>query len=301
MQTTGLLRSEFVELRQFAARYPDLMAAANVNLRLLAVLAHPDDESLGVGATLAKYASEGVETSLVTATRGQAGRYYGHRPGVDHPGPAALGKIREQELRAAAATLGVRDVTLLDYEDQRLDAAAPREAIAQIADHVRRLRPHVVITFPPDGAYGHPDHVAVSQFTTAALVLAADRAFDGPTGLPPHVVSKLYYMVWPEEVWAVYQQAFRKLVSIVDGVERQAVPWPDWAITTVVDTREFWATGWRAVLCHDSQVSNYEGLKNLPPERQAKIWSEQAFYRALSLVNGGRVRETDLFEGVGPD
>jgi len=274
------------------------MTAADESLKLLAVLAHPDDESLGVGATLAKYAAEGVETYLITATRGQAGRYYGHPPGEHHPGPSALGKIREHELRAAAATLGVRDVTVLDYDDQRLDAAAPREAIAQIAHHVRRLRPQVVITFPPDGAYGHPDHVAISQFTTAAVVLAADGGLGGPARLPPHVVSKLYYMVWNEDVWTVYQQAFRKLVSTVDGVERQAVPWPQWAITTVLDTRAFWATGWRAVLCHDSQVSNYEGLKNLPAELQATIWGEQAFYRALSLVNGGRVRETDLFEGV---
>jgi LmbE family N-acetylglucosaminyl deacetylase len=273
----------------------------NGNLRLLAVLAHPDDESLGVGATLAKYASEGVETYVITATRGQAGRYYGRRPGENHPGPTELGTIRERELRAAAATLGVREVTLLSYEDQRLDAAAPREVIAEIADHLRRLRPHVVITFPPDGAYGHPDHVAISQFATAALLLAADRGFEAPSGLLPHVVSKLYYIVWPVEVWTVYQQAFRRLVSVVDGVERQAVPWPGWTITTVVDTRAHWATGWRAVLCHDSQVSNYEGLKNLPPEQQARIWAEQAFYRAFSLVNGGRVRETDLFDGVRPD
>jgi LmbE family N-acetylglucosaminyl deacetylase len=274
------------------------MPLSEEKLILLAILAHPDDESLGIGATLAKYAAEGVGTFLITATSGQAGRYYGHPPGEHHPGPDALGKIRESELRAAAATLGVREVTLLDYQDQRLDAAVPREAIGQIADHVRRIRPHVVITFPPDGAYGHPDHVAISQLTTAALVMAADSGFKGGLRLPPHAVSKLYYMVWPEDVWAVYQRAFRKLVSTVDGVERQAVPWPDWAITTVVDTRNFWATGWRAVLCHDSQVSNYEGLKNLPTELQATIWSEQAFYRAFSLVNGGRARETDLFAGI---
>src|SRR5580765_9064929 len=92
--------------------------------RLMAVLAHPDDESLGVGGTLAKYASEGVEVFLLTATRGDGGRYHGHRPGEpQHPGPSALAKIRENELRAAAAVLGVHEVSLLDYGDQQLDGA----------------------------------------------------------------------------------------------------------------------------------------------------------------------------------
>ena len=78
------------------------------SLRLLAVLAHPDDESLGVGGTLAKYAADGIEVFLLTATRGDAGRFRGHRPGSpEHPGAEALGAIRETELRTAAAALGV--------------------------------------------------------------------------------------------------------------------------------------------------------------------------------------------------
>ena len=94
-------------------------------MKLLAVLAHPDDESLGFGGTLAKYASEGVEVSLVTATRGEAGRYGIHpRGSAEHPGPEALGRIREAELRAAASTLGIRDVALLGYHDSVLDQVA---------------------------------------------------------------------------------------------------------------------------------------------------------------------------------
>jgi LmbE family N-acetylglucosaminyl deacetylase len=144
----------------------------------MAVLAHPDDESLGFGGTLAKYASEGVETFLVTATRGENGRYRGHSPGEGpHHGPAALGRIREAELRAAASALGIRDVSLLDYRDRDLDRASPHEAVERIVRHLRRVRPHIVVTFGPDGAYGHPDHVAVSQFTTAAIVAAADATF----------------------------------------------------------------------------------------------------------------------------
>ncbi len=269
---------------------------------MLAVLAHPDDESLGAGGTLAKYSAEGVEVSLLTATLGQSGRYRGHpRDDPEHPGALELGRIREIVLRAAASVLGVRNVRLLGYHDQDLDQANPREVTARIAGHLRRIRPDVVVTFGPDGAYGHPDHVAISQFTTAATVAAADSAFvcDGvEADLTPHAISKLYYLAWPELTWAAYQSAFRKLISTVDGVERQATPWPDWAITTMIDTREFWPTVWRAVSCHESQVVAYERLKDLSPEHREALWGRQSFYRAFSTVNGGRARETGLFDGI---
>jgi len=269
--------------------------------RLLAVLAHPDDESLGVGGTLAKYAADGVDVYLLTATRGDSGRYRGHRPAdPEHPGAAALAEIRESELRAAASVLGVREVSVLDYRDQHLDRASPGEAVAAVAHHLRRIRPDVVVTFGADGAYGHPDHIAIGQFTTAAAVAAADADFahDGIGGVRPHAVSKLYYIAWPESTWTAHQTALRKLVSTVDGVERQAVPWPDWAITTVIDTRKFWPTVWRAVSCRQSQVTAYEQLQQLSPEHHEAVWGWQSFYRVFSTVNGGRTRETDLFEGI---
>jgi len=268
--------------------------------RLLAVLAHPDDESLGVGGTLARYAAEGVDVFLLTATRGEGGRYRGYRPGEpDHPGAAALAAIRERELRAAAATLGVREVALLDYRDQHLDRADAREAVAAIAEHVRRVRPDVVVTFGPDGAYGHPDHIAICQFTTAALVAAATSAIDGNgQGTASHAVSKLYYIAWSEGTWAAYQAAVKKLVSVVDGIERQVVPWPDWAITTEIQTAALWPRVWQAVSCHESQTSAYERLRDLSPSDHEALWGRQSFYRAFSTVNGGRARETDLFDGL---
>jgi LmbE family N-acetylglucosaminyl deacetylase len=267
----------------------------------MAVLAHPDDESLGMGGTLAKYAAEGVEVSLVTATRGDGGRFRGHRRGEEaHPGREALGEIRAAELRAAAATLGVREVVLLDYPDQHLDRADPRGAAARIATHLRRIRPDVVLTFGPDGAYGHPDHIAISQLTTAAVVAAAGgvvNSGDGDAGRP-HVVSKLYYLAWPESIWSAYQSAVRTLSATVDGVERRATLWPDWAITTVIDTTDVWPTVWQAVSCHESQLTGYAPLRDLPAEHQRTLWGSQSFYRAFSTVNGGRARESDLFEGL---
>jgi LmbE family N-acetylglucosaminyl deacetylase len=269
--------------------------------RLMAVLAHPDDESLGVGGTLAKYASEGVEVFLLTATRGDGGRYRGYRVGDErHPGAEALAVIREGELRAAASVLGIHDVALLDYRDQQLDRAEPRRAIADIAAHLRRVRPEVVVTFAADGAYGHPDHIAISPLTTAAIVAAADAGFHtgAAGGESPHTVAKLYYIAWPASTWAAYEFAMRKLVSTVDGVERQATPWPEWALTTTIDTRRFWPTVWRAVSCHESQMAAYEHLQTIAPEHHEALWGSQSFYRAFSLVNGGRTREVDLFEGL---
>jgi LmbE family N-acetylglucosaminyl deacetylase len=111
-------------------------------------------------------------------------------------------------------------------------------------------------------------------------------------------VSKLYYLAWSERTWASYQAAFKKLVVTVDGVERQATPWPDWALTTVVDTRRWGPTVWRAVSCHRSQVGAYRALETLTPAQHEALWGSQSFYRAYSLVNGGRQRESDLFEGL---
>jgi LmbE family N-acetylglucosaminyl deacetylase len=265
----------------------------------MAVLAHPDDESLGMGGALARYAGEGIETYLVTATRGERGRF---GDAEEHPGIEKVGQIREAELRCAAETLGVKEVSLLDYIDADLDKADPQEAIGRIAWHYRRVRPHVVVTFAPDGAYGHPDHIAISQFATAAAVCAADAEFEirGETNanLTPHSVSKLYYMAWPSNKWAAYQSSFKDLKTTVDGVERRATPWPDWAITTVLDTSDHWETVWKAIGCHKTQLTIYSKLATLPEELHRSLWGTQEFYRAYSVVNGGRKRETDLFEGL---
>jgi LmbE family N-acetylglucosaminyl deacetylase len=262
----------------------------------MCVLAHPDDESLGTGGALAQSAAEGVATYLVTATRGERGRF---GDGLESPGPEIVGKTRAAELMAAARELGIREVSFLDYMDGALDRVDTAEAVERIAVHLRRVKPQVVITFGPDGAYGHPDHIAISQLTTAAIVAAADPSFAPRPGTGgPHRVSKLYFIAWSEKKWTAYQKALKKLVSKVDGEERQAVPWPDWAITTVIDTSQVWPTVWRAVSCHKTQMSIYKQLGDLPEEYQRFLWGTQEFYRVFSAVNGGRVRESDLFEGL---
>jgi LmbE family N-acetylglucosaminyl deacetylase len=263
------------------------------SLRLLAVLAHPDDESLGLGGTLAHYAAQGADTYLVTATRGERGRFFDN---AARPSDDEVGRVREAELRAAAAELGVREVTFLDYRDGDLDRAEPAEAIGRIATHIRRIRPHVVVTFGPEGAYGHPDHIAISQFTCAAVLAAIDAGLGGD--LAPHRVAKLYFMGSTPAMWELYQAVFKKLVSTVDGVERQANPWPEWSLTTRIDAADHWRTVWRAVQRHETQMSVYGQLDSLSTQQHRMLWGDQHFYRVLSTVNGGRTRESDLFEGL---
>ncbi len=264
-------------------------------LKLMCVLAHPDDESLGNGGILAKYAAEGVETYLVTATRGERG-WFGDES--EYPGLEVLGKIREAELLAAARMLGIRRVDFLDYVDGDLDEAPPGEAIAKIVGYVRQVRPNVVITFGPDGAYGHPDHIAICQFTTAALVEAANATSLYHPDLPPHTVSKLYYMAPTHQLGVAYQAVFGDVVMHVDGVERRVVGWPEWVITTRVDTKGYRQAVWEAILCHESQLAAYRQLEHASKEYQKELWDSQTYYRAFSLVNGGRRVESDLFEGL---
>jgi LmbE family N-acetylglucosaminyl deacetylase len=270
-------------------------------LKLLAVLAHPDDESLGFGGALAKYAAEGIEVYLVTATRGEAGRFFGALGGSGDP--LEVGLVREAELRAAAAVLGVREVSILGFPDGALDRVPSAIAIRSIVSHIRRIQPDVIVTFGPEGAYGHPDHIAVSQFAASAAVCAADAGFHVEDGsalnsAPAHRVAKFYYLALRSNKWEAYQTAFRKLTITVDGVERQATPWPDWAVTTAIDTSAVWPTVWEAVCCHQTQISIYERLGELTTEQRKAIWGSQEFYRVFSTVNGGRGLENDLFEGL---
>ena len=266
-------------------------------LRLMAVLAHPDDESLGIGGTLAKYAAEGVETYLVTATRGERG--WRGDP-ADDPGLEAFGRLREAELRAAAQALSLREVNFLNYIDGDFDQADPAGAIGQIVGHLRRVRPHVVVTFGPEGAYGHPDHIAVCQFTTAAVLAAGDPGYRPDLPHPPHAVSKLYYMAETPEGMKLYTSLFGDLVMHVDGVARTWPGWPDWFMTTRLDVDAHWHAALSAILCHTSQIGAVHNLVELCELNHHELLGRQYFYRAMSLVNGGRAVEDDLFQGLRP-
>jgi len=274
-------------------------AAAVMNmdpLKLMCVFAHPDDESLGMGAVLAKYASEGVETYLITATRGEGG--WTGSPETD-PGPKALGQIREAELRSAVEVLGICRVEILDYIDGQLEHADPLQAAAQIARIMREVRPQVVVSFCPEGAYGHPDHIAISHYTAAALVLAADPDFLPQESLPPHRGQKFYYMVDSSRSADLIQSMYGDIIGIdVDGVRRTVVSWPDWAITARVQAFEHVRTGLKASNCHKSQMAGLPPFDSLPQDSLTALFGENSFVRVYSLVNGGQTTESDLFSGL---
>lgn len=262
-------------------------------LRLMCITAHPDDESLGFGPALAQCAARGVEVSVVCATRGERG--WAGAPEA-YPGERALGEIREAELRAAAHVLGVAELHFLDYMDGELERADPREARARIAAHLRRFRPHVILTFDPFGAYGHPDHIALCQLTHAAVVAAAYSDPRGAFEDPPHLVQKLYYLAGSAEIMEAYQRISGPIKIEVNGEYRNAVLFPDWAVTTRVEAYEQWETVWRAIQCHQTQAHEYAAINQVSDEERRFLCAVRTFYRAFSFVNGSV--EKDLFDGI---
>jgi LmbE family N-acetylglucosaminyl deacetylase len=265
------------------------------SLRLLAIFPHPDDETMGLGSTLARYSSEGVETYLLCATHGERGWYDSEGP---NPGFENVARIREAELRCAAENLGLHEVSFLDYIDGDVDQAKPEEIIGKIVTDIRRIKPHVVVTFGPDGNYGHPDHIALSQFTSGALVCAADRNFVDANVQPPHRVLKFYYMVDSLDIVKIATEEFGGSSMDVDGITRHHVGWADWQITTRLDNNRYLDRVQKAVLCHKSQLPGYGPIAEWSLAELAKVFGIGYFYRTFSLVNGGRKVETDLFEGL---
>jgi LmbE family N-acetylglucosaminyl deacetylase len=258
---------------------------------LMAVLAHPDDETLGFGGTLARYATEGVRTSVITATRGEHG-WSG--PAGSHPGPDAVAELRRRELCAAAEALGVHALYPLAHEDGTLERVDPPSVAAEIAALIRREQPQVLLTFDPCGDYGHPDHIAVSRLTMAAAVAAATPG----SHRPGHQVSKIYFRVATAEEQETYQAIFGPLRMEVNGHVRHPVHWPAWAITTRIYTAPFQKQVMAAIRCHRSQIHNGARLHELTMAQRRVLFGEQSFYRAMSLVRGARGVEKDLFAGL---
>ncbi len=171
---------------------------------ILAVLAHPDDESFGMGGTLALYASRGMHVHLVCATRGEVGEV---APDLLE-GFDSIATLRESELRCAAGALGLSGVHFLDYRDsgmpgspdnqhpQALAAQPLDEVAARVVCYIRTLKPQVVLTFDPIGGYRHPDHIAIQRATVRAFEQAGNPEF-APDCLPVHVPERLYFHKLP--------------------------------------------------------------------------------------------------------
>ncbi|HSL31146.1 MAG TPA: PIG-L family deacetylase [Anaerolineales bacterium] len=174
---------------------------------IVAVLAHPDDESFGLGGTLALYAQKGYDTYLVCATRGEAGT-------VDAEylnGYKDTAELRTAELQRAATVLGLKDVFFLGYRDSGMPGSEDNnhpeaqinhsidEVAGRVVKYLRELKPDVVITFDPIGGYRHPDHIHIHKATVLAFQKADDASFYPEAG-SPFKPGALYYQVFPRRL-----------------------------------------------------------------------------------------------------
>jgi len=266
---------------------------------LMAVFAHPDDEAHGTGGTLARYAAEGCDVHLVTATRGEAGQI---AAGVE-ANPANLPDVRERELRCACRALGIRPPHLLGYMDGQLTIVHQGQAVGRLVRLLREIRPQVVVTFGPEGIYGHYDHIAVHRWTTIAVELASDPDCfpDQPDaegqGCRPHEVAKLYYSALPREQVDAMRDERGRAAVMMDGVPFPFVGYAPSEITTVVDVAAYAERKLQALLCHASQL----------PASAAEDWQNalhdpafvrESFRLARSTVGQPTEREEDLFRGL---
>lgn len=278
------------------------------NHRLLAVLAHPDDESFGPGGTLALYAQRGASVHLICATRGEVGDV---PTGLmkDHKDTADL---RASELRCAAEQLGLEAVHLLDYRDSGMPGTpenehpralvqAPHEEVVRTVTRLmRKIRPQVVITFDPIGGYRHPDHIAIYEATLEAFHAAGNPDYR-VNGSEPYQPQKLYYHTFPRRMmrWTVrlmplFGQDPRRWgrnndIDLVDIAE-QSFP-----IHARVDTRPVVEAKRRASACHASQNGPQAG--GIFARLLRLFEGQEQFMRGYPPAPR-RLRERDLFERV---
>ena len=260
-----------------------------------------------MGGTFARYATEGLHTALVCCTRGEEGGILD--PALD-PAEARprLGAIREGELRAAAAILGVAAVHMLGYRDSGLPANAnpqnfvhadPAEAAERLAALVRALRPHVVVTYEEHGGYGHPDHAMAHRVTHLAIARAAHSGAGGPGWDVP----KLYYTVFPRSVlrWVNERMQERGLPppfredNLALDIRQGIVP--DEVITTRVDVRRYQEQVRRALRAHRTQIRVDDLLLALPRAIAAEAFAVDAYIRGYTRVPAPD-QEMDLFAGL---
>jgi len=276
---------------------------------LLAVLAHPDDETFGTGGTLALYSRRDVDVYLVCATRGEVGEM----PPELMDGYATIGEKRESELRCAARTLGVKSVFFLGYRDSGMPgtadnrhpqalAAQPVEKVAvEVARYIRKIRPQVVITFDPIGGYYHPDHIAIHKATVRAFDLAADAGVV-MDGLEPCRADKLYYQTMPRTFLRLAVRMYRLLgkdprkFGANQDIDMVAISEVEFPISTRINCRQVAEIRDAASACHASQggTSMVTGIAGW---FRRQFGSVEEYMRATPSVKPGE-KETDLFAGL---
>jgi len=277
--------------------------------KMLVVVAHPDDETFGMGGTLALYAHLGVEIHLICATRGEVGEVEAEK--LERF--SSIGELREHELRCAADVLGLRKVHFLGYRDSGMPGSdenknpyafinAPVNDVAKkIAVIIREFKPEVVLTFDPIGGYLHPDHIATHEATVAAFDLAGDKSFM-TSKLKPFKPRKLYFHIIP--------RAFLKLIVRFmplfgadpnqfgknKDINLTAILGEDFPVHAKINYRKYAVVRDKASACHASQGGDKKS-------GYIVAWiirlfsSTETYMRGYPQMENGKI-EKDLFSGV---
>ena len=277
---------------------------------LLVCLAHPDDETFGMGGTLALYAQRGVQVHLVCATRGDVGEVDGDLM----QGFSSVAERRESELLCAAGILGLTGVYFLGYRDSgmpgspdnrhpnALTAQPVDEVAAKVAHYIRLLRPQVVVTHDPIGGDKHPDHIAMHRATKLAFDLASDPSY--PDNLPPFQPDKLYYQTMPKDLlrWAVRLAPLFRMDPHRFGRNHDIdlatlVAEGDFPTHARINCRSVLNKRDEATACHTSQLGGAIGRRGPLTLLRRYFGLTETFMRAIPPPENG-LKERDLFEGV---
>jgi N-acetyl-1-D-myo-inositol-2-amino-2-deoxy-alpha-D-glucopyranoside deacetylase len=271
---------------------------------LLAVHAHPDDETITTGGTLARYSAEGVRTVVVTCTSGDLGSVFDPTlVGQD------VGALRDGELDSAAAMLGVSQVVRFGYadsgmpgapENQRQGAFAAadlREAADRLVEILDRERPQVMLGYDATGGYGHPDHIKAHQVAVAA--------FEAAGAARP---AKLYFVRFPLTWSREFVRALREAgidapgsapAGADAGPQVAEIGVADELVTTAIDVREHLAAKLAALACHRSQLAADHFLRRMPLTIAQRLWAYEYFSREVGPTACGQGKlEADLFAGL---
>jgi N-acetyl-1-D-myo-inositol-2-amino-2-deoxy-alpha-D-glucopyranoside deacetylase len=300
------------------------MEALDSDRRLLLVHAHPDDETIGNGATMSRYVAEGVRVTLVTCTLGEEGEVL--VPDLAHLAADQedqLGQHRIGELATAMEALGVKDHRFLGgpgrYRDSgmmglptndRPDAfwqADVDEAAGLLVEVIREVRPQVLVTYDENGGYGHPDHIQAHRVAMRAVELAGDPGFRPPARSEPWQVAKIYWNAVPES-WM--RNGLRRLreagdVTFFEGLDPDAdeIPLvtPDDQVTAAVVAQDHVEAKMAAMRAHATQITVDGPFFALSNNLGNEVWGVE-FYRLVHGTPGTERdvdgRETDLFSGL---
>ena len=281
--------------------------------RLLALLAHPDDEAFPVGGALAAHAAQGVEIRLITTTLGEEGE-------IRQEGAATretLPSIRRVELSCAVRALGLASHRVLSYRDSGMANspanshpnayinAPASEVVEQFVAEIRDFKPQVVLTFEPGGLYGHPDHIAVSQHAGEAFNLASDpEAFPRQlvNGVQPHQAQRLFQSARPKgfrTMWATKLRA-AGVDFPMPTPEQEEQGTPAEEIHLEFDVDGHLETKMACILCHRTQVAADWPYHRIPREVTASILGLEFYIRSFPAVQPGEQVSEDFFAGLEP-